>query len=203
MKPYYLILLILLLGCQNGKDKIDDSEFKKYYEKFEILKTPIEFNNGKLIETPENDQNNLNVVFLNQIDSNLVRKYHPFEAGVINGRIFSTEKFVSIIYSVTSEELFPYLFTYTNTGEKIDSLLLNISEGLEFFSDEYCHTRIENDMTITIKDTATFYKVDPEIEFINQQPLDSIDSKIVLIQEYKITKQGKITKVHELRDTLI
>jgi len=183
----------MLLGCQDRKE----SDFKNYYEKLPLLKTPLSLKSG-MIEEYEVTQRKDSILFnkLSKLGSDFREKYFPSKSFFsLYGRIYEKENFISIIYRCDADKIWPYLYTFTKQGEIIDSLSLNNSTGIDVLGSEISTTLIDDKMNIVLKNEATYNDMNPNSN-------KDIDFKEIKYAKYSLDKSGKFKKIEEKIDTI-
>ncbi|NBW36425.1 MAG: hypothetical protein EBR30_15690 [Cytophagia bacterium] len=117
----------------------------------------------------------------------------PIEYDAIYGLIAKTENFKCIMFGQVGDDIYPTLFTYDNSGERIDSLSLILKPCGAADSEQIPHSfaLINNDLTIELTDTTRLIHYPDKSESINRYVIDSlIISKVIM----KIDKDGRFVK---------
>ena len=179
MKKYCsIILLVSIFGCK----KTDTNSFASYISKIGILSTPLTFDCAKHL--PETDNKG--------VDSLALEKFKPINTWLI-GRIFSEEKFVTIIYGFPADDALPIIYTYEINGKPIDTLSLYVSgcQG-DQWGGSHSFTTIDQKKEVYLFDTLLTRKVD-----INNEPIENTDSVFVNQQTYKLNETGHFIKINQ------
>ncbi len=183
----WLILLTLLtvLSCNQNDinkkvspsdttQKIDSIKFLQYYSNLKELKLPLTLKCGLASDVSYNYAP-FNNYFERNFDSPLY----------VAGKIYKDNNFISLLYGIVGDDLYPVLFNYNNDGTKLDSLDLSGScEGDEGFLSSTTVT-FNQDYSILKIDSVTRYS---ENDF--SQLKASADTTAILIYKYRILKDG-------------
>ena len=187
------ILIIVLLGCASnpGAKKEEslnnDQSFRKvaFQEFFLTLPEkplPLTIICGFNSTIHDQEFNEKNKVFIPG----------GFEAV---GRLEANQDFRLILFAGIGDILYPYLFSYNQSGQKIDSVYLHISTcGEDPELGQSTWTIIDKDLTIQMTDTLRYYSFR---ESDDERILDStqISTKTVIIDpsgRFRPQKKGRI-----------
>ena len=141
MRPFLVMFLsALLIGHTTDRGE----DFRRYYSSIDVIDLPVVFDCLKDIKYAD----------MSKVDPALFERFHPQPANLV-GRVFPSEKFVSIIYLFPTDSGTPVLFTYSKDGRPIDTLGLYLG-GCQ--SDpggsQHSFTSIRPDRTIRFIDSV-------------------------------------------------
>ncbi|GAA0728363.1 hypothetical protein GCM10009430_37450 [Aquimarina litoralis] len=124
-------------------------------------------------------------------DSILFKKYKHRWTHAPYGIAFNNERIVGIIeYSIADNGLAPFLITFDNNGNKIDSLniLGNSSFGMKGQTLE--SAILDTNLKLVVIDSSKSWQID-----INENKIANTTELKVSKTTYKILKNGKIKKM--------
>gem|GEM_PF-6849132 len=160
--------------------KIENKLFKEFLDSLQLHELPIHLSCG----LPD-------YVWTNEFKK--YKEFLPKDYDAIYGLIARVENFKCIMFAQVGDDLYPTLFTYDNSGEKIDSLslILNPCGAANDKQIPHSFALIKNDLTIELTDTTRLIHY-PE----NSKSVDSyiVDSLIISRVILKIDKNGRFVK---------
>lgn len=170
----YIVGLLLFAGCS-----ATSNDFKTYTGQIKTLQTPITFRTIQFLDNPPS----------NNIDKFLFDKYKYAGADNVYGKIYESDKFVGIIYTVNGDVLLPVLVTYDKHGNKIDSLnLFEKASSFNLESEIYVTSEFyPNKAILEIDSTSTWTlngRGDDRLPASEKISVDSVN--------YTINDSGKI-----------
>jgi len=186
----FLLAILSLLGCQqnytnkktNSYDsdvtvKEDSLKFFQYYSKLKNINPPLTLSCG-LPSDVSYDYAPFNNYFSRNFDSPLY----------VAGKIYQSRVFVTLLYGIVGDDLYPVLFNYNNNGIKIDSLdLSGICDGDEGYI---------SSTTVTLNKDYSIFKVDSLTRYFENE-LDKMikgtDSTTIISYKFIIQSNGHFT----------
>jgi hypothetical protein len=189
---FYLVLLVCYCSSCNNKpikhnnnsrvliDSVDAlSNFQVFLSAIDDISLPLSFYCG--ID---------GITSIEEYDANVICKFVPDRDDRIGiaGKLPSKKGKEFIIYGVTGDIIYPYLFVYDKNGNRLDSLYLHISYCL---GDESViisnYTTINKDYSVLMTDTTKY------IHFNNDNDTIFIDSILVKSRRMAMNKNYKYT----------
>ena len=127
----FLLTLLTVLSCNQNDinkkvspsdttQKIDSIKFLQYYSDLKELKIPLTLKCGLSSDVSYNYAP-FNNYFERNFDSPLY----------VAGKIYKNNNYISLLYGIVGDDLYPVLFNYKNDGTKIDSCLLYTSDAAD------------------------------------------------------------------------
>ena len=186
----FLLAILSLWGCQqnydNKKTNTDDSdvsvkedslEFFQYYSKLKNINPPLTLSCG-LPSDVTYDYAPFKNYFGRNFDSPLY----------VAGKIYQSKVFVTLLYGIVGDDLYPILFNYNTNGIKIDSLdLSGICDGEEGYLSSSTVT-LHKDYSIFKVDSITRYSEDEFGELVK-----GTSSTTILNYRFRIQSSGNFT----------
>ncbi len=184
----FLLTFLGLLSCnQNDVNKnvgysdtaviADSIKFSQYYSKLNDINLPLILTCGLASDIPYSYAP-FNNYFKRNFDSPLY----------VAGKIYQSKVFVTLLYGIVGDDLYPVLFNYNNNGVKIDSLdLSGICAGDEGYI---------SSTTVTFNQDYLIFKVDSVTRYSENDYLqlnNSTDSTTIVNYKYRIQKNGYFT----------
>jgi hypothetical protein len=122
------------------------------------------------------------------------KKYIPKSMDRVFGKIRTKDnKYKLIIYGLTGDDIYPFLFTYDNRGQIRDSLSLILTGcgGADETQIPHAYAAIKDDLTIELTDTTRFIHYPEKSESTDDYIVDSLRiSKVTM----KVDKDGRFVK---------
>jgi hypothetical protein len=150
-----IFVSLLLFSCTN-RSSIEP--FKEYCSFFPVRTLPLLFWCGEAkVEYKD----------LRQMDTSLSFRYprfQHFEYAV--GRIFPNRKYVTLVYAAAQWTLHPWIVTFTEKGEQIDSLYLGGSCGRGIGGHSTTFAIIDTNFVISVIDTIENREYDKAFHII-------------------------------------
>ena len=179
---FIIIIFVVLLSCSTNEassvsDKSNsihqstevDGKFLKLYDKLPELKLPYRIICG--IE-PSKKKGGV--------------EYSPIPGFISMAKIAQNDnsEYKMILGYYQSEIRYPYLFSFTSSGQKIDSVAIhNGNCDSDPWIAENCWSEIRSPNKVIMIDTTRYY-------FFNDT-IRSLDSTVVLMEEVSISRSGK------------
>ncbi|WP_343913778.1 hypothetical protein [Aquimarina litoralis] len=173
-KTLILLLSIIIFSC-----KKEERGFHDYLRSLDTLVLPQKFSLNSRMNPSKNH------------DSILFKKYKHRWTHAPYGIAFNNERIVGIIeYSIADNGLAPFLITFDNNGNKIDSLniLGNSSFGMKGQTLE--SAILDTNLKLVVIDSSKSWQID-----INENKIANTTELKVSKTTYKILKNGKIKKM--------
>ncbi|MGY3795728.1 hypothetical protein [Aquimarina sp. 433] len=173
-KILILFLSIVIFSC-----KKEEKGFSDYLRSLDTLVLPQKFSLNSTMNSS------------NKYDSILFKKYKHRWTYAPYGIAFNNERIVGIIeYSIADNGLAPFLITFDNNGNKIDSLniLGNSSFGMKGQTLE--SAILDTNLKLVVIDSSKSWQVDIDANKIPNTTKLRVSTTI-----YKIQKNGKIKKI--------
>ncbi len=172
----YFFILLLFVGCSSKH-----GDFETYLSQIKSVSTPVKFwtlgyTDNKMKSIP---------------DERLFDKYKYCYANETFGKIYNGNKSVGIIYTVYGDMYVPVLVTYSNKGEKVDSIsLFDNASGFNLEKETMVSVTLFPDKTIReINSTFTWTLNEAKDDRIPGSDKLSIDTITYLVSD-----DGKIEK---------
>jgi len=193
-----LLTLLIVLSCNQNDinknvspsettQKIDSIKFLQYYSNLKELKLPLTLKCGLASDVSYNYAP-FNNYFERNSDSPLY----------VVGKIYKNNNFISLLYGIVGDDLYPVLFNYNNIGTKIDSLDLSGScYGDEGFLSS-TSVMFNQDYSIIKVDSVTWYSKN---DFAQLKSIT--DTTIIEIYKYRIQKDGYFTREDSSKKVII
>ncbi|MBE0662346.1 MAG: hypothetical protein IH597_07750 [Bacteroidales bacterium] len=187
-----ILIILTLLGCSyssgshSNANKSDTTEinsinFRDFVENMPSKNLPLTIECGFQTALNEKDFN---------------KTYQQFipEGFEVVGNLNVNKDMSLILFARIGDILYPYLFSYDNDGQKIDSIYLHISTCA---GDPYLELStwsvIDKNITINMTDTAKFfYYHENETEYFRR-----LDSTIVTKRIMQMDNTGRFIKITE------
>ena len=197
---HWLLLLTLLtvLSCNHNDinknvspsetiQKIDSIKFFQYYSNLKELKLPLTLKCGLASDVSYNY-----APFNNYFERN-------FDAPLyVAGKIYKDNNFISLLYGIVGDDLYPVLFNYNNDGTKLDSLDLSGNcDGDEDFLSSTTVT-FNQDYSILKIDSVTRYS----LNYFSQLKA-SADTTEIVSYKYRILKTGYFSLEDSVKKEII
>jgi hypothetical protein len=176
MKKYSPVVVLMFLLCCSGQN-----EFERFAGQFDPVQIPVSFNTSGLIKNQVQEKH----------DEATFRKYAPWGADQILGKLYEDDKTTGIVYLLSGDVPAPILMTYTQEGNKVDSVNLfefnpelgELNRLATFLPDR----KIQLIDSVTIW-TEMFPDGDPTAEPVRMQQL-SVDTVL-----HVVDSNGKINR---------
>ncbi|MDJ1482946.1 hypothetical protein QNI16_20760 [Cytophagaceae bacterium YF14B1] len=150
---------------------------KDYITKIPLIKTPVTFNSN----TFEN---------MTPRDEKLAQLFSSPDNNTLVGRLFSTDEFDALLFSVPADGTLPMVITYDKAGNKIDSLGLIEMGGSDVGFDCIEHVTVNPDRTMLLIDSTTRWQVTAD----NAAPIEGSDTLIVTQKVFELLDNGRFKK---------
>jgi len=171
-------MIILLAACQQQEE-----QFQNFVSSLPQCKTPLTISGGFV-------QNTTRIECISCKDSILFEQYNF--GTVIFGRLFSEQKYITVLSGQIAEFDEPFLHTFSAEGQKIDSLFIGGGNGGEDTYWTVTETQIDNNCTITSIDTTWLWNS------ASRRAYES-DSTIIEITQHKILGTGHFILINKTR----
>ena len=175
MKVYHLILLsILFVSCGESNSSTEQvtegPTFEDYYNKIPQDTLPYHLDCG-------------HAFLFFDISYAVYEKYIP-EGGWTYTKFKTESKHPVILYTFPGDLSWPYLYSFSENGEIIDSLGLYIGScQSDPYSDSRCYAIFNEDLTIELSDTVNHYSITESVQ--------TYDSSTVKTQIYQFSTEGE------------
>lgn len=119
-------------------------------------------------------------------DEKLAQLFSSPECNLV-GRLFSTDQFDALLFSIPTDITLPMIITYNKAGNKIDSLrLIEMGGGDVDFS---CieHVTVNPDRTMLLIDSTTNWQVTAD----NADRIEGSDTLIVTQKVFELLDNGR------------
>ena len=192
IKFYYWLFLLAVLsfcGCQqNYTNKIitidsdvsvkeDSIKFFQYYSKLKNINPPLTLSCGLSSDVSYNY-----APFKNYFERNFDSPLY------VAGKIYQSRVFVTLLYGIVGDDLYPVLFNYDNNGVKIDSLdLSGICDGDEGYI---------SSTTISLNKNYFIFKVDSITRYSEDEFGELVKgtySTTIINYSFRIQSNGNFT----------
>jgi hypothetical protein len=174
------IVLLFLAGCgtQPAKENKDITQFRKELSKIDM---PLEFNSDRQLKLKSIELSG------NEILKGLKEKSYF----TLLGKVFETEKNITILGYIPDDTGTPLLITFDNQGSQISSHAIyeNAMGDMGIYITNTA--RILPDRHILFTDSTTTRKINAE----GDDEIPGTDSLSVTHKKYRITDEGKIERV--------
>lgn len=173
-KILILFLLIVIFSC-----KKEEKGFSDYLRSLDTLVLPQKFSLNSTMNSS------------NKHDSILFKKYKHRWTHAPYGIAFNNERIVGIIeYSIADNGLAPFLITFDNYGNKIDSLNILGNSSFSINGQTLESAILDVNLNLVVIDSSKSWQVG-----INENKIQNTTELKVSKTFYKIQKTGKIRKM--------
>lgn len=177
---HFLILMILLVSCNNSNQNLDYSRFDIYSKQLPQIKLPLIYstNSGIMTELPDIN------------DSDLSR-FSKFWNEKTIGKLYDSKDYTIIVErEIGDYGPVPIFITYDKTGKMIGSFNAYKTSGddMGYKSSEYI--TVDNDKTISVIDSTITWKITADKTNI----IEGSDSLSIGNAIYKLDKKGIFRK---------
>ncbi len=149
-------------------------ELKDYIPQMAMIQTPVTFNS-------DNFDN------MSPRDEKLSRLFAFPNGQTLVGKLFSTDQFDALLFSIPADGTYPLAITYDKVGNKIDSLGLIKRGGSDVDFDCVEHVTVNPDRTIVLIDSMIHWKVTPD----GGNRVEGSDSLVVTRKAFELLDNGK------------
>jgi hypothetical protein len=178
----YLIIIIwtlMLVSCSRQKEVKSTNDFATYLGSLDSLETPVKFDTKTELKSKSE-----------RYDTALFKKYKHAWASVPYGKIFENDSIVVLVDVGVGDILVPLITTFTQQGDKLDSINPYDKAGADMGYLSYEFVTINSNKEIIVTDSTKTWKLNKdETDVIQGTERLTLDTVI-----YRINNQGKIIK---------